>query len=389
MPDGVQVRARPIAIALPQVKVAQIALVVIMTAAFLTRFARLETPREFYFDEIYFVRDSAQQIYHGDNRAWEFYGHENTHPPLSKLLIAGSLGVVGAADAIAPPLVPGEGGVDNSFAWRFPGALAGVGSVLFMYLLARRLFDSEIAGLAGAFLLTCEGLALAQSRIATPDTFVLFFVLGCVYFLVTQRFLFAGIFFGAGVATKWIAALAGVPIVLYLLWLLITRLREARAEGEGKWFEVALPSGLVSLYAGITLVVVGFLSRHPDQKPGLFDGLGLLDMLGWLLLVVGVLSVACGLIALFSEYSARRALTFSPPGKVSLEIVLAFGVFFMLVPAFVYFLTYIPMLLNHPSTQAMGDVGWTGLGQVVRQNRLAYDFHQSLRAPHPYSSTWY
>ena len=388
MPDGVQVRARPFAIALPQVKVAHIALAVILTAAFLTRFARLETPREFYFDEIYFVRDSAQQIYHGDNKVWEFYGHENTHPPLSKLLIAGSLGVVGAADAIAPPLVPGEGGVDNSFAWRFPGALAGVGSVLFMYLLARRLFDSEIAGLAAAFLLTCEGLALAQSRIATPDTFVLFFVLGCVYFLVTQRFLFAGMFFGAGVATKWIAALAGVPIVLYLLWLLITRLREARTEGEAKWFEVALPSGLVSLYAGIALVLVGLLSRHPDQKPGLFDGLGLLDLLGWLLLVAGVLSVACALIAMFSQYSERRALVFSEQGRAHLEIVVAFGVFFMLLPGFVYFLTYVPMLLNHPSTQAMGDVGWTGLGQVVRQNRLAYDFHQSLRAPHPYSSTW-
>ena len=377
MPDGVQARARPIAIALPQIKVANVVLVVILLLAVVSRFVgfgvhgRLDQPSVQYFDEIYFAK-TGQEILNGNRSAWEFYGHENTHPPLSKLFMAGGMLFFG----------------ENSFGWRFFGALAGVGSVLFMYLLARRLFDSDIAGLAAAFILTCDGLALAQSRIATPDTFVLFFVLGCVYFLVTQRFLFAGIFFGAGVACKWIAALAGVPIVLVLLWLLITRLREARSEGEVNWFEVALPSGLVSSYAGITLVIIGFLSRHPDQKPGLFDSLGLLDLLGWLLLVVGILSIASALIALLSQYAERRALIFSPQGKVALEVVLAFGVFFMLVPGFVYFLTYVPMLLNHPSTQAMGDIGWTGLGQVVRQNRLAYDFHQSLRAPHPYSSTW-
>src|SRR5207244_2937898 len=140
--------------------------------------------------------------------------------------------------------------------------------------------------------------------------------------------------------------------------------------------------------AGIALVIVGFLSRHPDQKPGLFDGLGVLDVAGWLLLITGILSIASALVAFLSEYREQRSFTFSPQGKLSLEIVVAFGVFFMLLPGFVYFLTYVPMLLNHPSTQAMGDVGWTGLGQVVRQNRMAYDFHQSLRSPHPYSSTW-
>ncbi|TMG02862.1 MAG: phospholipid carrier-dependent glycosyltransferase [Chloroflexi bacterium] len=377
MPDGVQVRASPFAIALPQVKVAHVILVLILLLAVLTRFVgfgvhgRLDQPTDFYFDEVYFAK-TGEEILHGDPRAWEFYGHENTHPPLSKLFMAGGMLFFG----------------DNSFGWRFFGALAGVGSVLFMYLLARRLFDSDIAGLAAAFLLTCEGLALAQSRIATPDTFVLFFVLGCVYFLVTQRFLFAGVFFGAAVACKWIAALAGIPIVLYLLWLLIMRLREARSEGEVRWPEIALPSGLVSLYAGIALVIVGFLSRHPDQKPGLFDGLGVLDVAGWLLLITGILSIASALIVFVSEYREQRSFTFSPQGKLSLEIVVAFGVFFMLLPGFVYFLTYVPMLLNHPSTQAMGDVGWTGLGQVVRQNRMAYDFHQSLRSPHPYSSTW-
>jgi hypothetical protein len=42
----------------------------------------------------------------------------------------------------------------------------------------------------------------------------------------------------------------------------------------------------------------------------------------------------------------------------------------MLVPGFVYFMTYWPFLLNPPSTQAMGEADWHGLARI-RQNRLA------------------
>ena len=86
-----------------------------------------------------------------------------------------------------------------------------------MYLLAKRLFESEVAALASAAFLTFDGLALAQARIGTPDTYVLFFTLGTLYFLTTNRFLLSGLFFGAAAATKWIGAFTMVPIVLYLI----------------------------------------------------------------------------------------------------------------------------------------------------------------------------
>jgi len=107
MPDGVPARAESPAIALPQVNVNvyQLALVIVLVAAFLTRFIRLGTPDEFYFDETYFPR-TAQEIYRGDPRAWEFYGHENTHPPLSKLFMAGGMAVFEVGDSIFPALVP-------------------------------------------------------------------------------------------------------------------------------------------------------------------------------------------------------------------------------------------------------------------------------------------
>jgi dolichyl-phosphate-mannose-protein mannosyltransferase len=387
-PDGVQARAGTPVLTLPRINVTvnafQVALAVVMIAAFLTRFVRLGEPDEFYFDETYFPR-TGQEIYRGDARAWEFYGHENTHPPLSKLFMAGGIAVFEGANEIAPAAVPGTGGVDNPWAWRFFGALAGVGAVLFMYLLARRLFDSEIAGLAGAFLLTCEGAVFAQSRIATPDTYVLFFMLGSMYFLTTNRFLPSGVLFGAAVACKWIAALAGFPIVLYLGWLLVTRLRESTWDGRIRWYEVILPAGMGILYAGFTAFVYTYLNTPADKTYSPTQGL--LEIGAFMLIVMGVVAIVCSLVALFSERS-RDGPALTPQGKLCLEIALIFGVFFILVPGFVYFMTYWPMLLNPPSVEAMGDKEWHGLGQVIRQNRQAFDFHSNLNAAHPWASPW-
>ena len=177
-------------------------LVGLLAAALFTRFYRLGTPGEFYFDEIFFPT-TAQEILRGDPDAWEFFGHENTHPPLSKLFMAGGMALLGE---------------DNPFGWRFFGALAGVGSVFFIYLLAKRLFRSEIAGLAAGFLMVFEGLFFVQSRIATPDTYLMFFILGTVYFLISKRLLLSGIFLGAALATKWTALLTLFPIGLFLIY---------------------------------------------------------------------------------------------------------------------------------------------------------------------------
>ena len=176
-------------------------LMILVALAVFTRFYRLGTPGDFYFDEVYFPT-TAQEILHGDPAAWEWFGHENTHPPLSKLFMAGGMALFG----------------ENAFAWRFFGALAGVGSVAFIYLLGRRLFNSEIVGIAAGFLIVFEGLFFVQSRMATPDTYLVFFILGSIYFLVSDRPLLSGIFFGAAMATKWTAALTVFPIGLYFVY---------------------------------------------------------------------------------------------------------------------------------------------------------------------------
>ena len=62
----------------------------------------------------------------------------------------------------------------NEFAARFWSALLGIGTVLFTYLIARRLFDATTALLAGVIL--CSSLMFCvAARAATPDSTLIFF----------------------------------------------------------------------------------------------------------------------------------------------------------------------------------------------------------------------
>jgi hypothetical protein len=146
MPDGVPARAESSAITLPQinVNVYQLALVIVLVAAFLTRFVRLGTPPEFYFDETYFP-DRPGDIQRRSPGV-EFYGHENTHPPLSKPSWRVAWRPSRWATVYSRPRT-GNGGVDNPYAWRFFGALLAWAPSCSVAS-ARKLFNSEIAGLA-------------------------------------------------------------------------------------------------------------------------------------------------------------------------------------------------------------------------------------------------
>ncbi len=361
------------------IKTAYWILFAILLLASFTRFWRLTTPDQCYFDEVYFPTTAAE-ILRGDNNAWAFYGHENTHPPLSKEIMALGMGIFGHRSASAAD--SGCWGDQDDEAkrtdpdwlykpvgWRFFGALAGVGSVLFMYLLSKRLFQSEVAALASAAFLTFDGLALAQSRIATPDTYVLFFLLGTLYFLVSDRFLLSGVFYGAAAACKWIGAFAMAPIVLYLIVRLLRGIQETEPDERMKPVERVLQAAAV--FFGIA-AVAGVL--------GAFLGGGFADG-GKAAAVPGAVAVAIVVFSL-ARIVVSRELRSTARGRLYVEMVLVLPVFFLIVPGYIYLLTYVPMLLNGHAT------GFLGLGDVWELNKQAYEFHSSLTATHGYSSTW-
>jgi dolichyl-phosphate-mannose-protein mannosyltransferase len=212
---------------------------IILAFAFLTRIFDLISPVNEYFDEVYHAF-TAKVILHGGRAAWEWwntppagFAYEWTHPPLAKL------------GMVAGMLVFGE----NSFGWRIPGALLGVGSVFLVYLLAKYLFKDETIGLLSAAVFSLDGLFLVLSRIGMNDSYLLFFTLLAIYLFLKQKDFPASIAYGLALASKW-SALWAAPI-LFVLWLK----REKKFKPSIFWF-ILLPFA-VYLLAYLPMFLTG------------------------------------------------------------------------------------------------------------------------------------
>lgn len=157
-----------------------------------------------YFDEVYFAR--AAEEYLKDKVPFEW-----SHPPLGKLIISAGVLISGS----------------NPFAWRITGVIVSAVTILLVYLIGLRMFDARGAWIA-AFLLSFDFMHFTESRLATGETFIFFFVvLMFLFFLRYYQnpekgtlFLFLSLVaFGLGFATKWITlnSLTGLLILLFIL----------------------------------------------------------------------------------------------------------------------------------------------------------------------------
>ena len=127
-------------------------------------------PPDRYFDEIYYPRSGVEYLKAVRiNTDWEF-PFEWTHPPLTKLLIAGSIAMFG-----------GVAHGDNGWGWRFLNVICGTLFIPLIYLFAKRLMGSTLFASIAAFMLTLDGFRFVQSRIATPEIWVATLTLGVLY----------------------------------------------------------------------------------------------------------------------------------------------------------------------------------------------------------------
>lgn len=169
-------------------KIKSLALGALLGLAALIRFFNISEPSSLVFDEVYYVDGANDLLDHGvevDGANPEFV----VHPPLGKWLISIGIALFG----------------DSSFGWRFSTALAGVISVLLLYLIALRLFRSESVALIAGSLLAIDGLAIVMSRTALLDNFLTLFILLAFYLLITRHFIGMGLALGAALAIKWSA----------------------------------------------------------------------------------------------------------------------------------------------------------------------------------------
>ena len=256
-----------------------------------------------YFDEIYHGRTALEHL-----RSIRPY--ERTHPPLGKEIIAASIYTLGM----------------TPFGWRFPGALFGVLMLIVLYILLKNMFGKTVVAACGTLLLGFDFMRFVQTRIATIDTYGVFFILLAYLFMYRYMttdsnapfrkslapLMLSGLFFGLGCASKWIVIYAG--------------------------------AGLAVLYT-IRLILL-FKHYRDNTRPG------------------------------FGFY-LTKTLLFSV-------------LFFCVVPAIIYCLSYIPYGFAQGMTLEGGMLWNRGFYEIIWDNQeLMFTYHGRLIAEHPYSSHWW
>ena len=172
-----------------------------------------------YFDEIYHART-----------AWEnlngVYPYEITHPPLGKIIISIGITLFGM----------------TPFGWRFSGTFFGVLMLLVIYIFAKRLFGGKAVPAACTLVLASDFMHFVQTRIATIDTYAVFFILLMYLFMYgfittgsRRELALSGIFFGIGAASKWTCIYAGAGLAVIWLIYVIREAKAQRLDMRGFW----------------------------------------------------------------------------------------------------------------------------------------------------------
>lgn len=185
-----------------------------------------------YFDEIYHPRTAYEHL---ENEP----PYEISHPPLGKLIMSVGIAIFG--------MVP--------FGWRFMGVLFGVLMLPALYFFLKMLFGGDLVPACGTAVFAFDFMHFVQTRLATIDTYAVFFtLLMYLFFWLYWRadrgrggrwrlpLALSGVCFGLGAASKWTCIYAGGGLAV--LWLLDRIFRGAALYREGRrgayWRETAV-----------------------------------------------------------------------------------------------------------------------------------------------------
>lgn len=259
------------------------------------------------------------EIYHS-RTAYEMihklYCYENTHPPLGKELIA--LGVL--IFGMCP------------FGWRFMGTLFGVLMVPVIYNFSKKFFKETWISIVTTILFSFDFMHFVQTRISTIDVYVTLFIMLSYYFMycytrlsffdtkLSKTFLplgLCGLAMGLSWASKWTGIYSSAGLAIIFFAQMFQRFREYL-----------------------------FAVKNPNGKSGEIE-------------------------------HAEVIRTFH---RKLITTLLACCVFFIVVPACIYLLSYIPF--NDGTDR-------TFITKVVEAQKTMYNYHSDLDATHPYGSKWY
>lgn len=236
-------------------------LVLILLWSTLIRFWRLDYPREYVFDEVYHAFTAKMySLERYEGWVWwtsppESVAYEWTHPPLAKVFMSWGIDIFGGPGELPTKISNPEIEqtkeeqdaekntnkilANNSFGWRFFGALFGVICTFGIFLLSSSLFRNKWVGVLSAFIFTVDLLPLVQSRTAMNDIYAVTFLVFGFYFFTKRKdhselphhllnshlplhyWLLSGIFLGCAIASKWTSFFSLGVVAVYQLITII------------------------------------------------------------------------------------------------------------------------------------------------------------------------
>lgn len=264
-----------------------------------------------YFDEIYHARTGYEFVHSLSVYEW-------THPPLGKIFIAIGIMLFGMCP----------------FGWRIAGTIFGIIMIPIIYIFAKKLLKKSWLTIVTCLLFTFDFMHFAQTRIATIDVYVTFFIMLMYYFMYKYystsfydssfkkgliSLALCGICMGLGIASKWTGIYAGMGLAVLFFITVFKRVRE---------YEYA--------------------QKNPK---GSTDGIS-------------------------------HNLIIENFGPYMKKTILWCVIFFVAVPAVIYCLSYIPYL-KAPDAN--------GFQTIIENQNSMYAYHAKtvLGSEHPFSSRWY
>ncbi|MDY5730648.1 MAG: phospholipid carrier-dependent glycosyltransferase [Eubacteriales bacterium] len=212
-----------------------------------------------YFDEIYHARTGYEHL-HG------IRPYETSHPPLGKLFMSLGIWLFG--------MVP--------FAYRFFGVVVGVAMLPALYISAKYVFEKRKFAILATLLLALDCLHLTQTRIATIDSYPVFFILLSYLFMYKYMLLankkapmnqglwalfWCGIAFGLSVASKWIGLYAGVGLAILFFTSLATQIANETENRKQAWDKAILTCAYCVFFFILIPFAIYYISYIPYFAP--------------------------------------------------------------------------------------------------------------------------
>ena len=219
------------------------------------------------------------------------------------------------------------------FGWRFAGALAGVLMLPGMYLLGKLLIKRSFGGMACCALLALDLMHFTQTRIATIDSFVVLWIIWMVYFMLVW-------FFQEPFRQPLWKSL--IPLAL-----------------SGLCMGLGIASKWTGCYAGVVLALIFFWGVFRRWR----------------------LTRAAKKIPEKKRTEEEKAA--ANGGKYLLITIASCFIFFILVPAIVYYCAYIPFFAY--------DGAGVSVKKIIQETERMFSYHSTpgLGMDHTFYSPWY